>query len=164
MAPRRLTSGWGGRALRASTQATVVALCCFLGGCDDENKEAPADAPIKQRRASQALGPPPWASRRTEDSGFPCEVEEVLAHSCRRCHWEPLENDAPFSLLSYENVLKMRSGKPIHVLMEQMVQNDLMPPLDALVSPDVTPLSPEQKATLLKWLAAGAPKSIAKCP
>ena len=91
-------------------------------------------------------------------------MEEVLANSCRRCHWEPQENDAPFGMLSVDGIHEERSGKPIFELMKAMVQADLMPPLDALVTPDVTPLSPEQKKTLLTWLEAGAPRSDKPCP
>lgn len=108
--------------------------------------------------------PPSWADRVSPDSGFPCEVDKVLAASCRRCHWEPRENEAPFSLVKYEDIEKMRSGKPISRLMAQMVAADLMPPLDEPVEPKVSPLMPEQKETLLKWLADGAPRSDAKCP
>lgn len=160
----RRNSRGGGSALRASLAVMGVAFSCpLLVTCDGNKKEANSDKAVEEHSGATASGPPPWASRRTRNSGFPCDVEEVLAQSCRRCHWEPQENDAPFAMLRYENILAMRSGKPIHVLMEQMVQSDLMPPLDALVSPNVTPLEPEQKATLLKWLSAGAPESTADC-
>ena len=90
-------------------------------------------------------------------------MEEVLAASCRRCHWDPRENDAPFSLLRWQDTQKIRTGKPIYLLMQQMVSTDLMPPLDALVEPAVTPLSVEHKQTLLNWLKAGAKESKEVC-
>lgn len=83
--------------------------------------------------------------------------------SCRRCHWEPQENDAPFGMVRFEDVHRTRSGKPVFLLMQQMLEADLMPPLDALVSPSVTPLPPEAKEVLLTWLRAGAPRSLDRC-
>jgi hypothetical protein len=47
--------------------------------------------------------------------------------------------------------------------MKQMVAAELMPPLDALVTPKVTPLSAEDKKTMLDWLAAGGKKSDQVC-
>ncbi len=120
----------------------------------------PQTAPPKTPEPS---GPPPWANRVSPQGGFPCDVDEVLASSCRRCHWEPQENDAPFPLVMYDDIQKERSGKPIFKLMEQMVAADLMPPLDEPVEPKVAPLTPEQKEILLKWLGAGAPKNEDKC-
>lgn len=88
----------------------------------------------------------------------------MLAASCRRCHFEPRENDAPFSLVKYEDIEKLRSGKPISKLMIQMVEADLMPPLDEPLEPKVTPLTPAQKEILLDWLWRGAPRNPGKCP
>lgn len=122
-------------------------------------QDAPQPAPSPEASPT----PPPWAKRVSPDGGFPCDVDQVLAASCRRCHWEPQENDAPFALAKYEDIEKMRSGKPIAKLMEQMVEADLMPPLDEPVEPKVTPLTAEQKETLLKWLGDGAKKSTQKC-
>ncbi len=145
-----------------------------LLGCDEEkaakfepevgvNVQAQAPAAPPASAKVEDSGPPPWADRKTPGSGFPCGVEEVLAASCRRCHWDPRENDAPFEMVRWEDTQKSRSGKPIHVLMKHMVEADLMPPLNALVKPPVTPLSPEQKKTLLAWLGEGAPRSDEVC-
>jgi hypothetical protein len=64
----------------------------------------------------------------------------------------------------FEDTQKVRTGKPIFVLMQQMVEADLMPPTDLALTPKVAPLSPDQKATLLSWLKAGAKKDSAPCP
>lgn len=131
------------------------------GVSDDKPAAEPQALTVEEPPATQAL--PPWADRVSPDGGFPCEVDKVLAYSCRRCHWEPRENEAPFALVKYEDIEKVRSGKPISKLMAQMVQADLMPPLEEPVEPKVTPLTPEQKGTLLKWLADGAPRSEERC-
>jgi hypothetical protein len=150
----------------------VLLTLCF--GCEEkvESQEAqkPTPAQVKPSASPQvevaasSPSPPPWADRISADGGFPCDVDQVLATSCRRCHFDPRENDAPFSLVKYEDIEKVRSGKPISKLMAQMVEADLMPPLDEPVQPKVTPLTPEQKETLLKWLGAGAPRNESKCP
>lgn len=152
--------------LRA-THACGIGLSLLVGlGCQEEQAppvESPtAHAPVAVAATAGALAPP-WAERRVEGSGFPCPVEEVLRASCRRCHWEPRENDAPFSLVKWEDTQKVRTGKPIHKLMKQMVEANLMPPLDALVEPAVIPLTADQKQTILTWLGAGATRSNDVC-
>lgn len=107
--------------------------------------------------------PPPWAVRTTQAAGFPCDVDRVLADVCRRCHWDPLENDAPFAMKSWEGLQEKRDGKPIFVLMQQMVEADLMPPTDAPVKPRAEPLSAKQKSTLLAWLGQGATRASDTC-
>lgn len=106
---------------------------------------------------------PPWAVRTTQAAGFPCDVDRVLADVCRRCHWEPQEHDAPFAMTNWQDLQAKRDGKPIFVLMQQMVEADLMPPTDALVKPRPEPLSAEQKSTLLAWLAQGATRATDTC-
>lgn len=158
--------------------AALALVLAFSFGCEEETErdvEVPSVVdmkppnqpllngaqPLPASQASQT--PPPWAGRVSPDGGFPCEVDQILAVSCRRCHFDPQENDAPFALVKYEDIEKMRSGKPISVLMAQMVEADLMPPLDEPVEPKVSPLTVEQKKTLLQWLGEGAKKSKEKC-
>lgn len=121
----------------------------------------PPPSPAEPERKVEA--PPPWADRVSPTGGFPCAVDRVLAASCRRCHWDPTENDAPFALVNYEDTQNMRSGKLISELMEQMVAADLMPPLSEPVEPKVAPLGAGQKEILLKWLRSGAPKNEGQC-
>jgi hypothetical protein len=66
-------------------------------------------------------------------------------------------------LVRWEDAQKVRTGKPIFMLMRQMVSADLMPPLDALVEPAVTPLSVEHKQILIAWVDAGGKKSGEVC-
>lgn len=161
------------------THAGLLAMCAlfalaFCMSCEEkvERYEVVESRAAEAHSAAEAQAktlpapptPPPWADRVSPDGGFPCEVDKVLAVSCRRCHWEPRENEAPFALVRYDDIERMRSGKPISKLMEQMVEADLMPPLDEPVEPKVTPLTLKQKETLLKWLADGAPRSDEKCP
>lgn len=148
-------------------QQLLATLVLALGACEQNSPSSDNEEPKKPANSS-AKGtapkpPPPWSTRRSRQSGFPCDVEAVLSESCRRCHWDPQENDAPFALKSWKDTQELRSDKPIHVLMKQMVEADLMPPLDALVTPDVEPLTPTQKSTLMKWLRDGAQRSDEVC-
>lgn len=72
--------------------------------------------PAAQAGATGAGEVLPWAKR--SGTGFPCEVETVLAMSCRRCHWDPQEHDAPFAMKTWQNVQGKRDGKPIYQLMK----------------------------------------------
>lgn len=149
------------RRRRGHLTAAVLALGLFSLSCESTKAVIPSDELPKSSTVEKM---PPWGNRLSKEGGFPCDVDQVLALSCRRCHYEPTENDAPFPLMRYEHIEVIRSGKPIRQLMEQMVAADLMPPLDEPVVPKVTPLTPGQKSTLLDWLKAGAPKNAAPCP
>lgn len=155
---------------------TSIVFCSSLlaPGCEDtaapEASLAPESAPAtNQERPRQGPAPgqrtpAPWGNRLTPDSGFPCEIEKILATSCRRCHWEPREYDAPFSLVKWEATRETRSGKFIFELMRKQVAADLMPPvLEVVAEPPVEALRSEDKKTLLEWLEAGAEKSNDTC-
>lgn len=141
-----------------------------LGVVDLNKKNVVADAPEHESNSKrlaveeQKSKVPPWADRTTKDSGFPCDVEQVLALSCRRCHWEPQENDAPFPLVKWDHTQAERSGAKIIDLMQKQVAADLMPPVEEMLSPPVTPLTEEQKQVLLSWLSSGGLRSSTTCP
>lgn len=140
---------------------STIVVVAFLGwgvaGCHEDSSQAATS------KAAGVKEKPPWASRITSGAGFPCDVDAALASSCRRCHWTPTENDAPFAFGKWQDVHETVSGKPIHKLMQQMIEADLMPPLDAVVKPKVDALGDAERKVLLGWLAAGAPKSEAPC-
>lgn len=87
-----------------------------------------------------------------------CDVEPIVAAKCERCHHEPPENGAPFSLASYADLQgpgeNPRVGKIRHAL-----ETDFMPPTWLEVDPPVQPLTCEEKLTLLDWLESGSPPS-----
>lgn len=143
-----------------------------LVGCKPEQESGGAAATVPRVATSDSTTldpvvvpedpkeqPPTWSTRFSPGSGFPCEIERVLASSCRRCHWEPRENDAPFALVKWDDTRRERQGSPIFVLMKKQVEAELMPPLDEPVEPPVTPLTVEQKKTLLGWLEQGAERA-----
>lgn len=96
---------------------------------------------------------------------FPCEIDAILAARCRRCHQDPMQNGAPFPLLTW-NDTQGDYGGPIYQRMHKMVTIDYMPYCAEGTScagivkdgkGPVLPLSAEQKTTLLAWLECPTP-------
>lgn len=93
-----------------------------------------------------------------------CQAERVLRESCQRCHSDPPQNDAPFSLVTYEDtqqpfgVDKLRWQR-----MQEVVESGFMP-LRRASDPPGELISCEQKKTLLGWLAQCAePEGGTQC-
>jgi uncharacterized membrane protein len=84
-------------------------------------------------------------------TGYPCEVAEVLARVCRRCHSSNRPNVTPFYLDTYAQSQEMFGNKPVYEAMEDALLSKFMP-----LAP-VTITEPD-RTTLLTWLKAGAPK------
>jgi hypothetical protein len=152
--------------------STLLCAAILSLGCEDTPPLVPetsASAAEKEQPQREEPAPtteelPTWSNRSTKDSGFPCEVEKVLSASCRRCHWEPREHDAPFALVKWEDNRETRATKPVFELMKKQISADLMPPvLEVVADPPVEALTPQQKKTLLDWLEAGAERSDEKC-
>jgi len=99
------------------------------------------------------------ASAAGPSSGIPCEAEQVLRDVCRQCHGSPPVQGAPFPLVTWEDTHALYYDKPIWQLMKNAVETGYMP-----LAP-VT-MTPEQKASLLGWLDAGAARAEAGagCP
>ena len=101
----------------------------------------------------------------SSDKGSPptfCDVQPILESKCQRCHQDPTKNGAPFPLLSYADtqVAAATPDKPARKRYEQMrtaVESGAMPDQSQNLEPAVSPLSCEEKATLLEWLRSGAP-------
>lgn len=82
-----------------------------------------------------------------------CDVLPILEARCQRCHTDPQENGAPFSLLTYDDT----QDENRYEHMGEAVDRDFMPPLWLEVDPPVERLSCSEKATLLAWVDQGAP-------
>ncbi len=82
----------------------------------------------------------------------PCDVSAVFANVCQNCHSEPPTNDAPFALVSYQNIKSEAAA------------------IDGAVSTGQMPKAPyslsvAEKMTLLSWIEAGAHGvPVAACP
>ena len=88
-----------------------------------------------------------------------CQALGVLEASCQRCHSDPVQNGAPFPLVTYDHtqvVVGMAMPTPVHVKMREAVASDFMPLRQIPLDPPVQALTCEQKTTLLAWLDQGA--------
>lgn len=97
----------------------------------------------------------------TEDrSIIPCDVQAVLQAKCLRCHGDPLQNGAPFPLITLEQVHMPASSSAnaarIYERMALAVESGFMPLMDPSIMPPVEPLTEAEKTTLLGWLEDGA--------
>jgi hypothetical protein len=100
---------------------------------------------------------PPLEKSRVPDSGLPCDVDDVLARKCRRCHTNPARHTAPFELYTWDDTRSERMGLPLYVHIGRVVENGYMP-LALPVNPPVERLTPDEKRILVDWVDAGAPK------
>jgi hypothetical protein len=83
-----------------------------------------------------------------------CQAEIVLRTVCQRCHTEPPLNGAPFPLITYADTQQpFDAGKRRWERMREVVESGFMPLRSSRLDPPVVPLTCEEKATLLGWLA-----------
>jgi hypothetical protein len=88
-----------------------------------------------------------------------CEVSDVLVAKCQRCHvGEKGLNGAPFPLVTFEDTQAPygSTGQRRWERMRYMVDEDLMPPVDASFSPPPEKLATGEKALLMTWFDEGA--------
>jgi uncharacterized membrane protein len=87
-----------------------------------------------------------------------CEVRAVLEAKCQRCHVGAGLHGAPFPLVTYDDtqVYMASLEKRRWQLMENMVEQDLMPPDDARLDPPPAKLTASEKDVLMTWFAEGA--------
>jgi hypothetical protein len=90
---------------------------------------------------------------------YPCAVDAIV-DNCRRCHTEPQEHGAPFSLETYEDSQQLYFGKARWARMEAVVSADIMPAEE----PKLTAL--EKFRLLDDWACQCAPPREAgvSCP
>lgn len=123
------------------TQPTLLVVAVLTGmwvGCGDAATE---DAPVGLDAGADT----------TSAERLPCKVETVLVKRCQECHTSPLANGAPFPLLTYANTQAEYFGTPIYERMGVAIETDFMP-LDPREK-----LPPDERATMLDWIADGAP-------
>jgi hypothetical protein len=116
-----------------------------------ESDGAVSDAALEAE--AEAAAPVAWCgSSADEPSAY-----RVMA-VCRRCHQDPPLQFAPFPLLTWDDTQQPYgvSGRLRHQRMFEVVRDDIMPFRFSTIDPPVEPLSAEDKATLLSWLAQGA--------
>jgi hypothetical protein len=93
-----------------------------------------------------------------------CAARVVLRDKCQRCHQDPTQNGAPFSLLSYADTQVVdRKGVPRFQKMKAAIETDYMPPTFLELEPAVEPLRESERATLLLWLSSDLPPDNPDC-
>lgn len=90
-----------------------------------------------------------------------CDAAPIIASKCERCHHDPPENGAPFSLLTHADTqvatpVTTEPGRRRWQDMLEAVEEGTMPYLAFPLDPPVSPLSCEEKSTLVAWLKRGA--------
>jgi hypothetical protein len=149
----------------------LLLMVCFsvLAGCERKQRarerdaiEAEAKARTEaERRARRAAEPlpeePPVELLRVPGSGLPCEVDEVFAAKCRRCHTVPTRHGAPFVFLTWQDTQQLHGGQPLTSLIGRAVRSGFMP-YRIEANPKVQPLTDREKEIILAWIDAGAPK------
>ena len=100
---------------------------------------------------------PPIAVPRIENSGLPCDVDDVMARKCRRCHSLPPRHSAPFRMLTWDDTRLDRSGMPLYRRLGEVVMSGYMP-YRIMANPPIEPLTDAEKKILLDWVAAGGPR------
>jgi hypothetical protein len=143
----------------------VAALLASYSGCTNQSSErrgggditdlgAAAAAADSEAGAAGAAGSRPalvpW-----------CAAYEVINCVCQQCHQNPPLNHAPLPLVTYDDTQGQYKGsavkKTVWQEMQVVLKSRFMPFVgDSTVMPPVKPLSDEQQATMLTWLAQGA--------
>jgi hypothetical protein len=93
---------------------------------------------------------------------LPCDVDKVLASSCRSCHGATPAYGAPMSLVTYADLTAAAVTDPnkrVYELVEARVHDDAHP----MPQPPNARLSDGDLAAIDAWVQAGAPKGSASC-
>jgi hypothetical protein len=99
------------------------------------------------------------------EAELPCDVDDVLQRACRTCHGAPPAEGVPLSLVTYADLrapfteLPLYDDAPVWKVMGNVVSASLMPEPPAR-------LDSTDRATLLDWVAHGAPAATEgqRCP
>src|SRR5688572_6907768 len=140
------------------SRLVLVALACLLlaAGCERKQRarereaiQAAAKAKLEAKRlATQTAAPlpeePPVETTRVPDSGLPCDVDDVFARKCRRCHTIPTRHGAPFVFLTWQDTQQARGDQPLAALIGRAVRSGFMP-YRIEANPPVQPLTEEEK-------------------
>jgi hypothetical protein len=141
-------------------------LAVVLGRARGEKKRA-AETPrrpaptLSASPAPAPLGPippePPFGPLRKADAELPCDVDDVFARKCRRCHGTPTRHGAPLTFYTWADMHAIRGVEPVYHHVGRVVYVGSMP-FQTLTNPPVEPLTEAEKQIILDWVKAGAPK------
>jgi hypothetical protein len=133
--------------------AAVTSVLVLAGACGGSTNVGPSKSgPIDLDGGVGQTGP----------SGLPCDVDEILAQNCRKCHSAPPQYGAPMPLMTWENLHARAVSdetKKVYELAAFKIGNDAAP----MPPPPNVRLSTEDQKTLTDWVAAGAPRGPDTC-
>ena len=89
--------------------------------------------------------------------GVPCEVSKALAAACQRCHGTVPANGAPMSLVTLEDFQTLTVGGKPRVPKWQAALNRMNGTKSPPMPPATSPITDEDKQTLIDWLGDEAP-------
>ncbi len=149
------------QALLVPAFVAACALAVVLGRARGAKKRA-AEMP----RAPAVLSPsplppippePPFGPLRKAGAELPCDVDDVFARKCRRCHGEPTRHGAPLTFYTWSDLHAIRGVEPVYHHVGRVVYTGSMP-FQTPANPPVEPLTEAEKQIILDWVKAGAPK------
>lgn len=91
-------------------------------------------------------------------SNLPCDVDAVLARSCRECHSSPVSFGAPMPLVTWADLhapARSDASKKVYELVGQRIHDDAHP----MPQPPNARLSTIDTSTIDAWIASGAPSA-----
>lgn len=147
----------------------AIALVTLGSGCERKPRarereaelaaaQARARAQEAARRASLPLPEEPAPELlRVPSSGFSCQLDDVFAAKCRRCHTIPARHGAPLVFLTWDDTQQDRGGQKLAQVIGRAVRSGFMP-YRIEANPPVQPLSDDEKKIILDWVDAGGPK------
>jgi len=124
------------------------------GGANDMAGSAAADGGSNASGAAGAAG---------GGQGVPCEVSKALAASCQRCHGSVPANGAPMSLVTLADFEALTVGGKPRVPKWQAALNRMNGTRSPPMPPATSPITDEDRQTLIDWLGEEAPAGDA-CP
>jgi uncharacterized membrane protein len=85
-----------------------------------------------------------------------CQVRTVLEEKCGRCHSDPPDHGAPFSLATYEDTqVADRKGTLRFERIRDAVDSEYMPATWVKLDPPVESLTENERAVILDWAEGG---------
>lgn len=142
--------------LRRSIALTVAIPCVLLlaGACGGSSSAGPSKrGPLDGDAGGAQSG---------LSSGLPCDVDKVLADSCRSCHAAPPQFGSPMPLLTWDQLQAPAATDPskkVYELVAARIADEAkpMPP-----SPNAR-LSEANRKAIADWAASGAPRGTETC-
>jgi hypothetical protein len=97
------------------------------------------------------------AAAPTGAPGVPCEVSKALAAACHRCHGVVPVNGAPMSLVTLEDFQILTVGGKPRVPKYEAALARMNGTKGPPMPPATSPITEQDKQTLIDWLSQGAP-------